>query len=433
MTDQKTTEDRIDASVSRVLNLRMITGQFDSVADQPYTSIGAEAVNSTQSYQLNLEAALQSLVLLKNTNQVLPLVRGKKTVLLGPHVHSKRDLMSDYKGDQQCVGGDYSCFPSIAEYFTTANPTSTVVEAGVDMNSTNASGIPAALAAVRNSAEQVILFIGIGNAQEHEAHDRFNTSLPGLQEPFTLQMLALCKQLNIPAAVVLINGGAVAIDPVVPAANALVEAFYPSVRGAQALNMALFGDANANRFGRLPVTLYNKKYIEQVDFHNFEMSKPPGRTYKYYTGQPLFEFGQGLSYSRFGLQCSIAAGIASGASNATTVHRITCVVDNLSELDGDEVLMVYHTVSNDIRKQVKHPVPLRALVGFDRLSVGAHSSKEATSFEIGENQLGLVDEHGDLQLIAGVHTVCISNGNTNQHSFNITVKESKVLDVVPRF
>ena len=72
---------------------------------------------------------------------------------------------------------------------------------------------------------------------------------------------------------VLINGGAVAIDPVVPAATAIVEAFYPSVRGAEALTLALFGAEN--RFGKLPVTLYDKKYISQVDFHDFHMSKPP--------------------------------------------------------------------------------------------------------------------------------------------------------------
>merc|ERR1712159_882369 len=98
-----------------------------------------------------------------------------------------------------------------------ANPDTTVVEKGVDIDSLNASGIPAALKAAEE-AEQVLLFIGIGNGQEHEGIDRMNTSLPGLQEPFTIAVLDQCAKLDIPAAVVLINGGALAIDPVVPKA-----------------------------------------------------------------------------------------------------------------------------------------------------------------------------------------------------------------------
>merc|ERR1712232_91861 len=119
-----------------------------------------------------------------------------------------------------------------------------------------------------------------------------NISLQGLQEPFTLQVLELCANLSIPAAVVLINGGAVAIDPVLPAAPAIIEAFYPSNRGAEALAMAIFGEAN--RWGKLPITMYNKEYTDHVDFHSFDMAKAPGRTYKYYTGRPLFPFGHGL-------------------------------------------------------------------------------------------------------------------------------------------
>ena len=79
------TENRVDQSVRRVLNLRMITGQFDALDYQPYTKTSAEMVNSTFSQALNLDSALQSFVLLKNNNNVLPMQRGKKTVLVGPH------------------------------------------------------------------------------------------------------------------------------------------------------------------------------------------------------------------------------------------------------------------------------------------------------------------------------------------------------------
>lgn len=80
--------------------------------------LGAEAVNSTHAQQLNLEAALQSFVLLKNDEKTLPLSPDMKTAVIGPHVLSTRDLMSDYKGDQQCAGGSYDCVPTIAEFFS---------------------------------------------------------------------------------------------------------------------------------------------------------------------------------------------------------------------------------------------------------------------------------------------------------------------------
>ena len=126
-----------------------------------------------------------------------------------------------------------------------------------------------------------------------------------------MQILAACKAKSVPVAVILINGGAVAIDPIVPAAPAIVEAFYPSVRGGEALTMMAFGETPV-LFGKLPITMYDKQYIEQVDFHDFSMSKPPGRTYKYYTGAPLFNFGTGLTYAKHNVSC------------AQSLQKITC-------------------------------------------------------------------------------------------------------------
>lgn len=418
--DNLVTSDRLDESVRRILNVRFLTGSFDPLVNQPYTKIGAEAVNSTAAQQLNLEAALQSFVLLKNDNAVLPIVKGKKTALLGPHVFSTRDLMSDYKGDEQCAGGgsDFSCFSTIATAFTNANgPENTVVSEGVDLASFNTTGIAAAIAAAK-SAEQVILFIGIGNTQEHEGIDRQNISLPGYQEMFTNQVLAVCKQNNIPAAVVLINGGVLGIDSIVPAADAIVEAFYPSVRGADALAMTLFGEQN--RWGKLPVTMYPENYPSLVSMTDFDMSKGPGRTYKYYTGQPLFPFGHGMSYSDFSMKCS---------TNQTSLPlQVQCTIELQTGPTGDEVLMMFHRVSSNIRSKANHPVPIKELVGFDRVTV---SSSSVVTFDIGPNQLGLVNKDGDRVLVTGEHYIDITNGVANTHTVTINVKHGQILDKVP--
>jgi len=364
-------------------------------------------------------------VLLKNQAGWLPMTRGVKTAVLGPHVDSKRDLMSDYKGDEQCAGGstDFSCFPSIGEAFIAANGAEdTLVEAGVDIDSNKTSGIAAAMQAAKD-ATQVLIFIGIGNGQEREGIDRHNTTLPGLQESFTLQVLDYCKTANKRVAVVLINGGALAIDSIVPAAPAIVEAFYPSVRGAEALTLALFGDAN--RWGKLPITIYKADYINQVEMHNFEMSKPPGRTYKYYTGTPLFPFGYGMSYSAFTVTCKHTA-----EASTSTMGVVDCSVSVGSGPAGEEVLMLFHAAGDEVRAAAKHPVPIRELIGFDRVHVEAGVSAYV-SFTLTEHHLGLVDENGNRQLVAGDHTIQVSNGLDQGASFTIHVPESKVLDTVP--
>lgn len=424
-------QTRIDESVSRVLTLRFLTGQFDPVEDQPYTKIGADAVNSTEAQQLNLEAALQSFVLLKNENGALPFARGKTTAVLGPHVVSQRDLMSDYKGDQQCADNSYNCFPTIAQYMPLFNGADkTIVEKGVDIDSNDASGIDAALDAARK-ADQVLLFIGIGNGQEHEGIDRMNTSLPGLQEPFTLQVLEICKQRGVPAAVVLINGGAVAIDPVVPAAPAIVEAFYPSVRGAEALALALFGQEN--RWGKLPITMYDKKYIETVDFHDFDMSKFPGRTYKYFLGKPLFPFGYGLSYTNFTLECEDPKTTTPGKAGgpAWTVSCEVGLAEGSQDSSGEEVVMLFHSAGMGIRERVGYPVPIKSLVGFERVAVTG-TQKVKVDFTVGPNQLGLVDADGNRQLLAGAHEIIMTNGAYNSRSFILQVTESRTLETVPK-
>eukprot|EP00039_Didymoeca_costata_P030626 m.30608 g.30608 ORF g.30608 m.30608 type:complete len:811 (-) comp8218_c0_seq1:49-2481(-) len=430
-------ETRLNESVERILNLRFVTGQFDPIEDQPYTKIGAEAVNASEAHQLNLEAALQSFVLLKNDKNTLPFTKGKKTAVLGPHVNSTRDLMSDYKGDEQCPNKTYTCFPTIAEAFTAANGMeNTIVEEGVKLSGLDASGIEAALNAA-SSSEQVLLFIGDGNEQEHEGIDRPNISLPGLQEMFTLKVLQLCESKQIPVAVILINGGPIAIDPIVPAANAIVEAFNPSVRGAEALTIALFGEAN--RFGKLPITMYEKDFMIKSDFHDFDMSKPPGRTYKYYTGHPLYTFGHGISYSTFSSSCK------SANKNADTLKDNTIVVsENMDKVtidctvaisggmaSGEEVLMVFHSVGDAIRKAANHSVPLKELVGFDRVHATT-SQSASTSFVIGPNQLGLVDENGDKQLIKGDHTIVVTNGVDFSATFPVTVETSALLKSVPK-
>ena len=114
----------------------------------------------------------------------------------------------------------------------------TTIHKGVDVNSQDKSGISSALDAVK-AAEIVVLVIGNDRSQEHEGHDRPDTALPGLQASFAQQVVAL----NKPLLLIMSNGGALAIDDLVPVSRAIVEAFNPAQNTPQLASL-LFGKTN---------------------------------------------------------------------------------------------------------------------------------------------------------------------------------------------
>jgi len=98
-----------------------------------------------------------------------------------------------------------------------------------------------------------------------------------------------------PTIVLLLNGGIISIDNLIGSSSAIIEAFRPSMRGAEAIARSIFG--YENRWGKLPVTVYPADYVDKIDMYSFNMTVAPGRTYRYYQDVPLFPFGFGLSYT----------------------------------------------------------------------------------------------------------------------------------------
>jgi len=384
----------------------MKAGQFDPLETIEWTKFGLESIGAPAHKQTNYEAALQGLVLLKNEENFLPLRAGLKIAVVGPHAVSQSGMVEDYYGDQMCWT-DFDCITTIGAGLKAVNNGAggtTTIAKGVDIDSTDASGIQAALA-VANSADVIILAIGVDRSVEHEGQDRTNINLPGLQEEFAKQVLAL----GIPTVMVVLNGGAVAIDGLTDAPKAIVEAWYPSTEGARALAAHVFG--YENRFGKLPLSVYPSDYVNQFDMNNMEMAKAPGRTYRYYTGTPLYSFGHGLSYTTFKTSCEIDQ----------VKQFVTCDVTNTGARDGDEVLMLFHSVGSDIRGNVgsQHPIPLKNLIGFERVSV---ASKETQTVVIpfDEMALSVTNENGDKVVYPGVHYLSISrDGVSSDVSFTV--------------
>ena len=384
----------IDESVSRIMRLRFKVGIFDPVNDQPYTKIGSEALNSSESQAINYEAALQSFVLLKNDNQVLPISKTANIAVVGPHINSTRNLMSDYIPDVICHGDTrhghrWECIPRIKNVFSRLHKGEVSAIRGVDFSTNDTTGIPAAVDAAK-VADVTFAFIGIGNVQEHEGHDRTSVTLPGAQEQLVNELIATGK----PIVVVLINGGAVSLgSEIISGATAIVEAFYPSTE-SKALYDTLVG--NHNKWGKMPITVMPAADVNSLEMTSFDMSKAPGRTYKYFTGIPEWSFGYGLSYTTFSVSnCNL---------NGTTIK-------NQGTRSGDEVVIVYHGLSDQLRHQVEkvHPVPKKEVVAFERITMSSGETRELR-FTFSASTWDIIDENGNNHLYHGAHFLEFSNG-----------------------
>jgi beta-glucosidase len=234
-------------------------------------------------------------------------------------------------------------------------------------------------------ADAVVLCLGLSPQVEGEemevklegfrGGDRTDIALPKAQEELLEKIAGLGK----PVVLVLLNGSALGINWANDHVPAILEGWYPGEEGGTAIADVLFGDYNPA--GRLPVTFY--KSVDQLpSFTDYRMQ---GRTYRYFKGDPLYQFGFGLSYTQFKydkLKLS-ADRIQPGAE-----LKLTAEVQNTGGWPGDEVIQLYLS-----RVNTSLPVPIRSLVGMQRLNL-APGEKRTVSFTLSREQMSLINDDG---------------------------------------
>lgn len=216
------------------------------------------------------------------------------------------------------------------------------------------------------NSDLVILCMGLSPLLEGEempvkvegfqAGDRLDIKLPSSQT----NLISAIHELGKPTILVLLNGSALAFNYEAENIPAIIEAWYPGQSGGTAIADVIFGDYNPA--GRLPITFY--KDINQIpDFEDYDMD---GKTYRYFKGQPLFEFGYGLSFSTFEYNIKdIPKSISTGDSIKLAVE-----VTNTGNMDGDEVVQLYVSLPNSKLKK-----PIRSLQGFKRVHLAKGKSQ----------------------------------------------------------
>ena len=444
-----TTEAKLDASLERSMGLLMRAGYFDPVEMVPHSRIAPAEVGTAASHELAKDAALQGMVLLQNDKQALPLKKGVTTAVLGPLANITLGMMSRYY-DAVCPG---KLDPERGSWGKGMRPSGCITAplhrlmargkvahaSGYTCSDdkpnhhclleTSQAGFAAAVAAAK-VADQIVLFLGLDNTIEQEGMDRQTLGLPGAQ-PALLAAIRKAAPAT-PLTVLLLNGGAIAME--YGSADAVVEAFFPGIEGAEAIACALYGEAGCNRWGRLPVTVFPESFAAGNDMANMGVSTggSGSRTYKYYVsefGEPLFTFGHGLSYVPFALAWATPPPAAPSAISPTQTAAIAVAVANSGAREGDCVVMLYHCPSRAaVTVDPGMPVPNRRLVGYRRVSLAA-GARATVTFNVTAEELALVDGNGDTKLFAGTHRLRVWHGSgrvdTLQHDF--VVKQTAML------
>ncbi len=390
------TEADIDVTLKRLFTARMRLGMFDPPNTVPYANTPESEIDSAPHRALALKTAQESMVLLKNDG-ALPLGPGvKKILVVGPLADSTEVLYGNYSGTPSHA---VTVLEGIRKQFPRARVSFQPGTSFLSEKPMNGDPLIAAVSAARK-ADVIIAVVGITSKLEGEemkvdvpgfrGGDRTNLNLP--EEEGAL--LGALKGSGKPLVVVLMNGSALAVNWANDHANAIIDAWYSGEEGGTALAQSLAGVNNPA--GRLPVTFY--KGVEQLpEFEDYAMKN---RTYRYFTGEPLYGFGHGLSYTTFEY-----SGIKLSNASLQAGDPLDVEVDlkNTGSRDGDEVAELYVSFP-------KLPgAPLRALRAFTRVSLKAGEQKHA-KLTLSPRDLSYVNEAGDRFVSAGDYLITVGGG-----------------------
>jgi beta-glucosidase len=215
------------------------------------------------------------------------------------------------------------------------------------------------LAKEAGEADAIIIIGGISAQMEGEGGDKQDIELPKVQQMLVKAMHETGK----PVIFVNCSGSAIAFGSVEGQYDALIQAWYAGQGGAKALAEVIFGDYNPG--GKLPVTFYRSNN-DLPDFLDYSMKN---RTYRYFTGEPQYAFGYGLSYTTFNVG---DAKISAKSMKKNGKVTITVPVTNTGKREGTETVQVYVKALDDAG------APIKALKGFQKLSLKAGETQKAT-------------------------------------------------------
>ena len=398
----------IDIATSRIITAKYKLGLFDI---EP-TVIDTATVNAgrKEHQEFSYEMAKKAMILLKNDNNLLPLdiTKIKSLAVIGPNAHEEQPK----KGTYSLLGG-YSGLPpyytSVLEGLISKAEGKLQINyaKGCDLLSNSKEGFSEAIAAAKKS-DAVVLVVGGSRKTGGEGVDRSDLDLYGLQN----ELVEAIHKTGKPIVVVLINGRPLTINYIAENIPSILETWYLGMHSGDAIADAIFGDVNPGGkltvsfprdVGQLPVT-----YLERPDF----IGSGKG-LYKDNDKSPLFPFGYGLSYTKFAFSEPRLAQSNIAVDGKTTV---SVDVTNTGKVAGDEVVQMY--IRDDFASVGRY---LKLLKDFERIALAPGETK-TVSFNIGFDELALLDASLSKVVEPGTFTIYVGNSSLNKDLKSVKLK-----------
>jgi len=392
----KVTESEITSAAFRVLRARFKLGLFDDPSLNPYSSISPSFIGCSEHQQLALETARQSIVLLKNSHNILPVDRKKIRSIAVLGINAATCEFGDYSGTS--VNDPVSPLQGIINKagkgikIKTLPWKSNAISEGKTPD-VKIVDLYAEEKQLARKSDVAIVVLGVNKTIEMEGRDRSSIDLPADQQQFIKEIY----KANPRTIVVLIAGSSLAINWIDENVPAIVNAWYPGEQGGNAIAEVLFGDYNPA--GRLPLTYY-KSTEDLPAFNDYDVFN--GRTYMYFDKKPLYAFGFGLSYTDFNY-----SNIRVDKPSVFKSDTVTVSVDvkNTGLFDGDEVVQLYLR-----QKEASVKMPVRQLKAFKRISI-RKGEIQTVSFRLGKNDLSYWNNQNEFVLDATEYNVQVGSSS----------------------
>ncbi|MFG6410403.1 MAG: glycoside hydrolase family 3 C-terminal domain-containing protein [Bacteroides acidifaciens] len=376
---------QVDEAVRRVLLLKFRLGLFE----RPYTPVTTEKERFLRPQSMDIAARLaaESMVLLKNENNVLPLTDKKKIAVIGPMAKNGWDLLGSWRGH----GKDTDVamlYDGLAAEF--AGKAELRYALGCNTQGDNREGFAEALEAARWS-DVVVLCLGEMMTWSGENASRSSIALPQMQEELAKEL----KKAGKPVVLVLVNGRPLELNRLEPVADAILEIWQPGVNGA--LPMAGILSGRINPSGKLAMTFPYSTGQIPIYYNRRKSGRGHQGFYKDITSEPLYPFGHGLSYTEFkyGTVTPSATKVKRGEKLSAEV-----TVTNIGARDGAETV---HWFISDPYCSITRPV--KELKHFEKQFIKAGETK-TFRFDIDlERDFGFVNEDGRRFLETGEYNI----------------------------
>jgi beta-glucosidase len=401
--DGKISQETLDKRVAEILRIKFWLGLFDN----PYRGNGKQAeqiVHSKEHQAVSLEAARQSLVLLKNETHLLPLSKSIRSIaVIGPNADEQTQLIcrygpanapikTVYQGIKELLPHAEVIYKKGCDIIDPHFPESEILD--FQKTAEEVRLMEEAIRAAKQ-AEVVVMVLGGNELTVREDRSRTSLNLPGRQEELLKAVCATGK----PVILVMLDGRASSINYAAAYVPAILHAWFPGEFCGQAVAEALFGDYNPG--GRLAVTF--PKSVGQIPFaFPFKPGSDESSSTSVYGA--LYPFGHGLSYTTFTYSDLHISPSHQGVQG--DIH-ISCKIKNTGKTKGDEVVQLY--LRDEISSVTTYTKVLR---GFERISLEA-GEEQTVHFRLRPQDLGLWDKNMNFRVEPGSFKVMLGASSTD--------------------